>query len=144
VRRRSKKQDLANAFASLAALLALGGCGNPQIKPEDRPPTATADGSLTVVGWSLRDQAPLPVRGALKAEGERDVATFDTRSDAASGKTFEHLAAGHYRIEVTQRYASDRSIAASGLVEVDIQPGEHVRREVVIDDRDPGAEGVNH
>jgi hypothetical protein len=140
--RRPASSPTSCAFASFAALLVLGGCGNPQVKPEDRPPSATADGSLTVVGWSLREQAPLGVQGVVKAEGDREVGAFDSHLDPAQGKTFDHLAAGHYRIEVTRRYAADHALAATSAEEVDIQPGEHVRRELIVDDTQGVSEGA--
>lgn len=131
------------AFSIVAALALVAGCGSTPVKSQGPDTAATADGALTVVGWSLRDQTALGVQGVLRAEGGREVAPFDTRIDPARGKTFEHLAAGHYRIEVTHRAAGDRVIAAAAAEELDIQPGQTLRHEIAVDDRAAAAGAQN-
>jgi hypothetical protein len=116
---------------SLVGSLFLGGCSSAPPAPSAE---AAAGTSLTVVGWSLRDQAPLPVRGVIRAEGAPEI-PFDTKS-APAGKTFTNIAPGRYRVEVSQRYAGDKLVPVSGIERADVKPGESVRCEVVVDDRE--------
>lgn len=141
-------RPVARKLAALAlALLGAAGCSGGQVRPAGGDaPSVAADGALTIVGWSQRDQGPLGVVGVLRGEGGREVGAFDTRVDPARGKTFDQLAAGHYRIEITQRIAGGRAVAAAAAEELDVQPGQKVRREVVVDDRDAsgGQNGAEH
>ena len=115
------------SLAGLALAILSMGCSSSPATPAE-----TATGTLVVVGLSLRDQAPLPVKGVL--HGDVDT-PFDTRRSPA-GQTFENLPAGHYRIEITHRYAGDREVAASVRESADVRRGQSTRCEVVVDDRD--------
>jgi len=116
---------------SVSVSLLASGCSSAPARDPSRDTIAGT--GLTVVGWSLRDQAPIPVRGVVRQGGET-VLQFDTQAQPA-GKTFS-IPPGSYQVEVTHRLAGDRIVAASGLERADIRPGENVRCEVVVDDRE--------
>jgi hypothetical protein len=115
----------------IVAATALAGCASAPT------PTTSRDtpSAITIVGWSITDQAPIPVRGAV-LQGPQTVLRFDTQAQP-EGKTYS-IAPGAYQVEVTQRLAGDRVILASGLERVDVRPGETVKCQVVVDDRDGG------
>ena len=120
-------------FLTGLTLLAAGCSSVPTPAPTHTAPSGTA---LTVVGWSLRDQSPVAVRGLLRQGGTQ--LTFDTSSQP-EGKTYVDLAPGRWEVLVTHRVAGSRLVPASGLERIDLRPGETVRCEVVVDDRE-GAE----
>jgi hypothetical protein len=115
----------------ILALAAMAACSSAPAPAVQRDGASGA--ALTVVGWSLRTQSPIPIRGVVR--GAEAPIELDTRS-APAGQTFEGLAPGAYRIEATHRFASDRVIPATGLERVDLRPGERARVEVVVDDRE--------
>ncbi len=131
---------VASTFALVIAA-AIAGCssspapteGGATPSAETTKVAAAPATGVTVVGWSLRDQAPVPVKGVLR-QGGRQVAEFDTK--ARPDGTTVSVAPGPYEIEVTHRYVGDRLVAASGLERVDARSSEIVRCEVVVDDRD--------
>jgi len=132
---------VASSFALVLAA-AIAGCssapppaaeGGATPSSETTKVAAAPATGVTVVGWSLRDQAPVPVKGVLR-QGGRQVAEFDTK--ARPDGTTVSVAPGPYEIEITQRYVGDRLVAASGLERVDARGSEIVRCEVVVDDRD--------
>jgi hypothetical protein len=118
-------------FALTILALALLGCSSP---PRAEAPERASGAAVVVVGWSLRDQAPIPVRGLVR-QGRTEVQAFDTRG-TPDGKTLSLPSAGSYEVEVTHRYAGAREIASTGLERIDVRPGETVRCEVVVDDRE--------
>jgi hypothetical protein len=102
----------------------------PPAPPRDAAAAGTA---VTIVGWSLRDQAPIAVRGEVR-EGQRTILSFDTQ-DAAAGKTFT-IAPGSYQVEVSRLYQKDRLVPAMGIQRFDVRPGETVRCEVIVEEQD--------
>ena len=124
LRLRAMLGGLASALA-----LSLSACGHELRNDPSGPEIA---GSITVTGWSQATQVPIPVKGVLRGEGDEKIGDFDTKSDPASGKVFDHLAPGTYRVEISQRYGpSGALLNASGSRRVDLQPGERVPVEVV-------------
>ncbi len=115
----------------LVAGTALAGCSSVPASTTSRDTPS----ALTIVGWSLTDQTPVPVRGAVR-QGPQTVLRFDTQAQP-EGKTYT-IAPGAYQIEVTQRLAGDRVVPASGLERVDVRPGETVKCQVVVDDQEGG------
>ena len=133
----------AQVLTLIVVALAGAGCRSPA-RVEARAPEPA---SVQVVGWSLRTQTPVGVRGSVTSDLGREVATFDTaRADAAAGVLIENLIPGRYRIEVTARLAHGRAVPARGVESVYLEPGTRLRREVVVDDRDPevGALPASH
>jgi len=120
-----------STFASLVLLLSTA-CSSPQVAPRD---TSEA-GGITVVGWSVKQQAPVAVRGVVRGESGAVVGEFDTRPDPVAGKTIDRLPAGTYRIEVTERFGSSGFVPAQGAQKISLEPGERARREVAVEDRD--------
>ena len=113
----------------LVAATALAGCSSVPASTTSRDTPS----AITIVGWSLTDQAPVPVRGTVR-QGPETVLRFDTQAQPG-GKTYT-IAPGAYQVEVTQRLVGDRVVLASGLERVDVRPGERVKCQVVVDDRD--------
>ncbi|MEZ0227311.1 MAG: hypothetical protein ACAI25_01695 [Planctomycetota bacterium] len=130
------RQSLAKLVLASLVTLFVSGCSS---TPPEAPPRETATGTgITVIGWSLKDQVPVPVQGVLR-QGGQEVARFDTK--ARPDNTMVPVAPGPYEIQVTHRIAGERAIPASGLERVDARAGEIVRCEVVIDDREGGDTG---
>lgn len=120
-------------FTLMAVSFFLSACSSaPPLAPVRDASSTTG---VTVIGWSLRDQVPVPVQGVLR-QGGQEVARFDTK--AKPDNTTVQLAPGPYEVQVTHRWAGSRTIAVSGLERVDARGGEIVRCEVVIDDREGG------